>query len=142
EESFSRDAQRSAPLRVAAKPSHSRKCCHTHAANGAPWIGEERKRRPSFVATGVSCGRVLRLPDGVESARPFEVAVWPVLCVPTRRAGPVADAFTPREKAVRKLLVTSQKGGVGKTTTSMNLAAATAMAGARVLLLDADPLSS
>jgi cellulose biosynthesis protein BcsQ len=44
--------------------------------------------------------------------------------------------------AVRKLLVACQKGGVGKTTTSMNLAAAAAMAGTRVLLLDADPLSS
>ena len=43
---------------------------------------------------------------------------------------------------MRKLLVASQKGGVGKTTSSMNLAAATAMAGSRVLLLDADPLSS
>jgi chromosome partitioning protein len=46
------------------------------------------------------------------------------------------------EKTVRKLLVASQKSGVGKTTTSINLAAATAMAGGRVLLLEADPLSN
>jgi len=43
--------------------------------------------------------------------------------------------------AVRKLLVASQRSGVGKTTTSINLAAAAAMAGARVLLLEADPMS-
>ena len=42
----------------------------------------------------------------------------------------------------RVIAVSALKGGVGKTTTAVNLAAAVARAGRRTLLLDADPQGS